>query len=36
MRIDGFAINADAAGLDGNLAVLREELDYYAGLGFTH
>ncbi|WP_161486007.1 sugar phosphate isomerase/epimerase family protein [Desulfotomaculum copahuensis] len=36
MHIDGFAINADAAGLDGNLTVLREELDYYAGLGFTH
>jgi sugar phosphate isomerase/epimerase len=36
VRVAGFAINADAARLDGDFAVLREELDYYARLGFTY
>lgn len=36
MRIAGFAINADAGMLDGNLETLRRELDYYHNLGFTH
>ena len=29
MQVAGIAINADAARLDGNLDVLRQELDYY-------
>ena len=36
MKIAGFAINADAARVDGSPDALREELNYYAGLGFTH
>ncbi len=36
MRVAGIAINADAARLDGNLDVLRQELDYYAEIGFDH
>lgn len=36
MRIAGFAINADAGLLDGNLETLRRELDYYHKIGFTH
>lgn len=36
MRITGFAINADAGMLDGNLETLRRELDYYHKIGFTH
>ncbi len=36
MNIQGIAINADASVIDGSLAVLRQELDYYQKLGFTH
>lgn len=36
MKIAGFAINADAGLLDGNLETLRRELDYYHKIGFTH
>ncbi len=36
MQVAGIAINADAARLDGNLDVLRQELDYYAEIGFDH
>ncbi len=36
MSIHGIAINADASVIDGSLAVLRRELDYYQELGFTH
>lgn len=35
MNIHGIAINADAGVLDGSLAILRRELDYYYELGFT-
>lgn len=35
MRIAGIAINADAGLIDGNLKILRRELDYYQELGFT-
>ena len=35
MNIQGIAINADAALIDGNLAVLRRELELYGELGFT-
>lgn len=36
MMIEGFAINADAGLLDGNMETLRRELDYYLKIGFTH
>jgi sugar phosphate isomerase/epimerase len=36
MNIRGIAINADAGVIDGNLTVLRKELDYYREMGFTH
>ncbi|WP_347488036.1 sugar phosphate isomerase/epimerase family protein [Desulfoscipio sp. XC116] len=36
MKIAGFAINADAAKVDGSPDTLREELDYYARLGFPY
>ena len=36
LRVAGIAINADAAMLDGNLDVLRQELEYYAEIGFDH
>lgn len=36
MLFDGFAINADAGTFDGSLGLLREELRFYAGLGFSH
>lgn len=35
MNIHGIAINADAGVIDGSLAILRRELDYYRELGFT-
>jgi sugar phosphate isomerase/epimerase len=36
LQVAGIAINADAVGLDGNLDVLREELDHHAGIGFAY
>lgn len=36
MKISGFAINADAGLLDGNLEMLCRELSYYRETGFTH
>lgn len=36
LQIEGIAINADAARLDGSLEMLRSELDYYGELGFAH
>lgn len=36
MNIVGFAINADAGLLDGNLETLRRELAYYQEAGYTH
>jgi sugar phosphate isomerase/epimerase len=36
MDIQSIGINADAGLIDGNLAVLGRELDYYRDLGFTH
>ncbi len=36
MDIRGFAINADAGFIDGNLALLKRELAYYHEIGFSH
>jgi sugar phosphate isomerase/epimerase len=36
LQVAGIAINADAGRLDGNLDVLRQELDYYAEIGFEY
>ncbi len=36
MQVAGIAINADATRLDGNLDVLRQELDYFAEIGFDY
>jgi sugar phosphate isomerase/epimerase len=36
MDITGYAINADAGMLDGNMETLRRELDYYHKIGFNH
>lgn len=36
MDIRGFAINADAGFIDGNLALLKRELAYYHESGFSH
>lgn len=36
MNITGFAINADAGFLDGNMETMRRELSYYRESGFTH
>ena len=36
MDIRGFAINADAGFIDGNLTLLKQELAYYHDIGFSH
>ncbi len=36
MNISGIAINADAGFIDGNLALLRQELAHYREVGFSH
>ncbi|TWH45536.1 sugar phosphate isomerase/epimerase [Sporomusa sp. KB1] len=36
MKIKGIAINADASVIDGSLAVLQRELDYYQEQGFSY